>query len=190
MTCQGMTSVVPKTLPRQRGASAPVMSRPSRPSDPNRATGRSRTFFVTTDTYGGRNLLQSERMAGLLIDVLRSCVRESRFVIHEFVIMPNHLHVLLTVPGELSVESAMQLIKGRFSFRAKKELEFAGEVWQRGFSDVRITDEESFVRHRKYIEQNPVRAGLANAPDEYPFGAAYLKKLKKQGLKPTPKLDV
>ncbi len=159
------------------------MSRPSRPSDPNNATGRPRTFFVTTATAGKRNLLQSERIAGLLIDVLRSCVRESKFVIHDFVIMPNHLHVLLTVPGDLSIEKAMQLIKGRFSFRARREVEFKGEIWQRGFSDVRITDEASFDQHRAYIEQNPIRARLASAPEEYPLGSAYLKKQKRTGAK-------
>jgi hypothetical protein len=90
------------------------MSKPSRPSDPNHATGRPRTFFVTTATAGGKNLLQSERMAELLIDVLQSCVRESELKIHDFVVMPNHLHVLLIVPGDLSIEKAMQLIKDVF----------------------------------------------------------------------------
>jgi putative transposase len=95
--------------------------------------------------------------------------------------MPNHLHVLLTVPGDLSIEKAMQLIKGRFSFRVRRELGFKGEIWQRGFSDVRITDETSFIRHRAYIKQNPIRAGLARVADEYPFGSAYLRKQKRTG---------
>jgi putative transposase len=62
------------------------------------------------------------------------------------------------------VEKAMQLIKGGFSFRAGRELGFPGEVWQRGFSDVRIVDELSFNQHKAYIDNNPVKAGLANAP--------------------------
>jgi putative transposase len=95
--------------------------------------------------------------------------------------MPNHVHILMTVPGELSLEKAMQLIKGRLSFRANKELGFRGEIWQRGFSDVRIVDEPSFQKHREYIENNPVKAGLANSPVEYPYGSAYLKKRKRAG---------
>ena len=128
------------------------MSRPSRPSDPNNATS---TDLLCDNSHSGEEeSTPSERIAGLLIDVLRSCVRESKFVIHDFVIMPNHLHVLLTVPGDLSIEKAMQLIKGCFSFRARREVEFKGEIWQRGFSDVRITDEASFDQHRAYIEQS------------------------------------
>jgi putative transposase len=97
--------------------------------------------------------------------------------------MPNHVHILMTVPGDLSVEKAMQLIKGGFSFRAGKELNFHGEVWQRGFSDVRVSDEESFQRHRYYINHNPVKAGLANSPEEFPYGSAYLKESKRMRTK-------
>ena len=147
------------------------MSKPSRPSDPNSATGQPRTFFVTTRTAGGKSFFQTDRMANLFIDVLRSHMRDRKFTAHEFVVMPNHVHILLTIPGELSIEKAMQLIKGVFSFRARKELALQGEVWQRGFSDVRITDERSFSRHRDYIESNPVRAGLANSAEEYPYGS-------------------
>jgi len=122
-------------------------------------------------------------MAILFIDILRFHMRAEKFIIHDFVVMPNHIHILMTIPGTMSVEKAMQLIKGGFSFRAKKELEFQGEIWQRGFSDVRVTNEQSLRQHREYIENNPVKAGLANAPDEYSYGSAYLKKQKQAGAK-------
>jgi putative transposase len=69
-------------------------------------------------------------------------------VVHDFVVMPNHVHILMTLPGDVSLEKAVQLIKGGFSFRANKELGFRGEIWHRGFSDVRIVDELSFEQHR------------------------------------------
>ena len=94
-----------------------------------------RTFFVTTNTYAKKHLLQSELNAILLIDVLRSCVAAKRFQLHDFVIMPNHVHLLLSVADEMTIEKAMQFIKGGFSFRLKRETGYAGEVWQRGFSD-------------------------------------------------------
>lgn len=122
-------------------------------------------------------------MANLLIDVFRSCVRSQRFTIHDFVIMPNHVHILITVPGDLSVEKAMQLIKGGFSFRAGKELGFHGELWQRGFSDVRATDADGFQRHKEYIDQNPVKAGLAHTPADYPYASACLKLRKRADAK-------
>jgi putative transposase len=108
-------------------------------------------------------------------------MRSQKIVVHNFVVMPNHVHILMTVPGETSLEKAMQLIKGSFSYRANKELGFHGEVWQRGYSDVRIVDEQSFQQHRAYIDNNPVKAGLANSPEEYRAGSAYLKKQKRAG---------
>ncbi|MGD0891517.1 MAG: transposase [Terracidiphilus sp.] len=124
-------------------------------------------------------------MACLLIDVLRAQMRTRRMTIHDFVIMPDHVHILLTLPRDLTVEKAMQWIKGGFSFRAGRELGFRGEIWQRGFTDVVIANPESEQRHRAYIDQNPIKAGLANSAEEYPFGSAYLKKQKRAGAKAT-----
>jgi putative transposase len=117
-------------------------------------------------------------MAKLLIEVLRDYMRSGKIAVHDFVIMPDHIHVLMTLPGETSLEKAMQLIKGGFSFRAKKEQGFQGEIWQRGYSDEQILGDRSFLQHRAYIDNNPVKAGLASEPEEYPYGTAYLKKRK------------
>jgi putative transposase len=118
-------------------------------------------------------------MASLFIEVLRSHAKAGKFTVHDFVIMPNHIHLLMTLPGGLTVERAMQLIKGNYSFQANKELGFKGEIWQRGFSDVLVTDRQSFEMHRSYIDDNPVKRGLARSPEEYRHGSAYLKRQKK-----------
>jgi len=122
-------------------------------------------------------------MAELFVDVLRHYVRSGKFWIHDFVVMPNHVHILLAIQGDVSLEKTIQLIKGGFSFRAKRELGFQGEIWQRGFSDVRIVDETSLQNHRAYIDNNPVKSGLANAPEDYPYGTACLKMRKASGAK-------
>src|SRR6201994_4119910 len=140
------------------------MSKPDRNASPTEIL-RSRTFFVTTKTSMGRALLQSEHSATLFIDVLRSNAAAAKSKVHDFVVMPNHVHLLITVDVDMTIEHAVQLIKGGFSYRLKKELGYSGEVWQRGFSDVRIEDRDSFLRHREYIAQNPVRKGLAAAAD-------------------------
>ena len=129
----------------------------------------------------GRALLQSERNATLLVDVMRSYVLAGKFRLHDFVIMPDHVHLLITVEGEMTIEKAMQFIKGGFSYRLKKELGHMGEVWQRGFSEVRVDDRESFARHRQYIAQNPVKAGLVDSPEKFPYCFSYLAARKAAG---------
>ena len=122
-------------------------------------------------------------MAELFVDVFRHYVRSRKFWIHDFVVMPNHVHILLTIQGDMNLEKTMQLIKGGFSFRAKRELGFIGEIWQRGFSDVRIVDDSSHCKHQAYIRNNPVKAGLASAPEDYLYGTACLKMRKEAAAK-------
>jgi putative transposase len=159
------------------------MARPARNARPDNIMSAARTFFATTKTGEGRALLQSERNATLLIDVLRSYVAAGKFRLHDFVVMPNHLHLLLTVGEGMTIERAMQFVKGGFSYRLKKEYNYLGEVWQRGFSETRIEDRQSFLRHREYIAANPVKAGLAASPEEYPYCFTYLAKGKPAGAK-------
>src|SRR5689334_17572277 len=134
-----------------------------------------RTFFVTSVTHQRRSLFQTDRMSNLLLNVLKENVRRSRFQLHEFVIMPNHFHLLLTPAHEVSLERAVQFIKGGFSYRAKKELDYPWEVWERSFTDQRIKDAEEYQRYGNYILQNPTRAGLCTAAEEYPYSSASSK---------------
>ena len=118
------------------------MARPTRNSNPNEIARSDRTFSATTRTAMGHRLLQSERNATLFIDVLRSHVAARRFKILDFVIMPDHVHLLITVNKDMTIEKAMQLIKGGFSYRLKKEFGYLGEVWQKGFSEVRVKNDD------------------------------------------------
>lgn len=159
--------------------------RPQRHSTVDAVVSASRTFFVTSKTSMGRRLLQSERNATLLIEVLRSYVAQKKFRVDDFVVMPDHVHLLLTVDEKMTIERAMQYIKGGFSYRLKKDTGYSGEVWQPGFSEVRVEDKKSFEQHRKYIAENPAKAGLLKLGEEYPFCFAYLARQKQQGLKPS-----
>ena len=161
------------------------MAVPTRKSAPEMMARPSRTFFVTTKTFMGKALLQSDRNVALLVDVLRSCVADGHFRVHDFVVMPNHLHVLIALREDMSVEKAVQFVKGRFSYRIKRELGFAGEVWQRGFSEVQVIGQESFTHHRAYIAANPVKAGLVDSPEQYPYCFQFLANKKATRVRQT-----
>jgi len=154
------------------------MTIPARNASSGNTLSSSRIFFATTKASMGRRIFQSERNAMLLVDVLRSCVAAGKFLLHDFVIMPDHLHLLMAVRGDMTIEKAMQLIKGRFSYRLKREFQYLGDVWQRGFSETRADDEECLLRYREYIAQNPVKAGLVESPGQYSYCYSYLAKKK------------
>ena len=80
------------------------MAIPIRHSDAACAVAGARTFFVTSSIAGKRNLLQSDRSAGLFIRVLYDYRAQGKFRLHQFVVMPDHFHVLLTVESDLAVE--------------------------------------------------------------------------------------
>ena len=135
---------------------------------PRRETNRSNEFayFVSTQTEGRKPFFRHERWARLMLSALTH-YDGAGYKLHAFVIMPDHLHLLMT-PIE-SVEKSMQLIKGGFSFRAKRELEWHGAIWQPGFTDHRIRDEEDWHKHLAYIQNNPVNAHLISDAAHYEF---------------------
>jgi len=69
--------------------------------------------------------------------------------------MPDHIHLLITPTATL--EKSMQLIKGRYSYRAKKELSFGGELWETSVHDRRVRDWTELQRFSEDIHQNPVK---------------------------------
>jgi len=131
-----------------------------------------RTFFVTAVTWERRPIFRAEPMARLFLDTLARYRREGRFLLHEFVLMPDHFHLLLTPAHDVSLEKALQFVKGGFSFRVKREMESNLEIWQEGFTEHRVHDAQDFQRHAAYIRENPVRARLAENAGAYPYSSA------------------
>ncbi len=82
--------------------------------------------------------------------------------------MPDHFHALITPAPDVSLEKAMQFIKGGFSFRLKSKL----DVWMRSFNESQIMSREKFTSCVQYIEENPVRRGLVSTPQAHPFSSA------------------
>ena len=148
------------------------------------ATNTGQTYMVTSATWERRSLFRNERWARLLTDTLYH-YRRSAYLLHEFVIMPDHFHVLIT--PRTSLEKSVQFIKGGFSYRAKKELGSNMEIWQKGFSDHRIRDAGDYLRHVDYIRENPVRKHLCEVREDFPYSSAHpgfeLDEVP-QGLKP------
>jgi putative transposase len=136
---------------------------------PRGNTGHS-VYFITASTFQKRSLFQSERMAQLFIEVLQHYRRQGKYLLHEFVLMPDHFHVLIT--PAITLERALQLIKGGFSFRARKELGFGGEIWQTSFYDRRVRDIKEYRAFREYIHRNPVKRGLVGELGDYAYSSA------------------
>jgi putative transposase len=147
----------------------------------------SNTYFVTLSVYQRQSLFQSERVTDLFLSTLFSYRDQNKFLIHEFVVMSNHVHLLITPQSGVTLERTIQFIKGGFSFRAGRELGFKKEIWQRGYVDHRIRNTADYSHHQIYIWSNPVKARLSDKAETFCFSSAsgaFRLDIPPQGLKP------
>jgi putative transposase len=154
---------------------------------PYRGTTSATTYFVTAGTSFKQNLLQSDRMAALFCETLLHYRDARKFQLHAFVVMPNHFHLILTVPEGATLERAMQFIKGGFSYQAGKLLGVRHAIWQKSFVDRRVRDCAELEKYTTYIHQNPVKAGLADTAERYRYSSlnpAFVMDELPQRLKP------
>jgi len=118
------------------------------------------TYAITSATAQRRTLFQVTRNSDLLLETLFHYRDQGRYALHGFVIMPEHIHILLTPAADQTIERCAQCIKGGFSHALGSKL--PGGVWQPGFHQHRIRDAEDFQNQLAYIANNPTRRHLPN----------------------------
>jgi putative transposase len=139
---------------------------------PKHRTQPGGTYFVTTDTWQRRVLFQNPQMASIVEETIFKYRDQGSYKVHRHVVMPDHLHVMIT-PGEsTTLERSLQLIKGGSSHAIGKTMGLSFPIWHAGFTEHQVRDQRDFDLHVKYIDENPVKAGLAATPKEYPLGSA------------------
>lgn len=130
------------------------------------------TYFVTTKTWENRQIFRVPENAEILIERFLNYRSNGAYLLHEFVVMPNHLHLLMTPVGDTSLEKAMQLIKGGSSHEIHLKRGHRMQIWQSGFHESTVRDADDFHARRRYIHLNPVEAHLADQTWDWIYGSA------------------
>ena len=139
---------------------------------PKHRTKPGATYFITTDTWQRRALFRNTTMAQIVERRLFGYRDKGFYLVHRSVVMSDHFHVILT-PGEnTALEKAVQLIKGGASHEIGKKFRSRLPIWHAGFTEHQIRDQTDYDTHVSYIDMNPVEAGLARQPGDYPFCSA------------------
>jgi putative transposase len=138
---------------------------------PTRLISPPGTYFVTSTTFQRRRFFIVENYARLFLKTLYKYRGEQKFELHAFILMPDHFHLLLTLAPDITLERAIQLIKGGYSHAVGEQIR--QELWQKGFTDHRIRDADDFAGHRLYIHQNPVEARLVVNANDYRYSSAF-----------------
>jgi putative transposase len=130
------------------------------------------TYFVTTKCWQNIAVFQVTESVEILIRKMLEYRDKGSYALHEFVIMPNHLHVLITPGSSTSLERAMQLIKGGSSHEIHRLRRRDSPIWQSGFHESRVRDARDYESKLDYIYFNPVVARLVEMPQDWAFGSA------------------
>jgi putative transposase len=139
---------------------------------PRHRTAPGTSYFVTTKCWQGRRVFQVAEVAEILMQTMIRYQERNDYLLHEFVLMPDHLHLLLTPGTTTSLEKAIQLIKGGSSHAIHKQRGHKMEIWQEGFHDWTIRDAHDWQTKVDYIRMNPVRARLAEKPEDWLYSSA------------------
>ncbi|MCH8815659.1 MAG: transposase [Chloroflexi bacterium] len=130
-------------------------------------TERKREMYVRIEAYldagHGSCVLGRSAAASAVQDTLLMYAQD-RYFLHEWVVMLNHVHALLTPRKYQSLAMIMQSIKGHSARQVHAAIGGEGRLWQPDYFDRMIRDEEHFEKVGKYITWNPVKAGLCKDP--------------------------
>ena len=92
--------------------------------------------------------------------------------------MPNHVHSLMTRFEECELSDILHPLKSFSAHEANKILRRDGQFWIEDYFDRYIRNEQHFEKTVRYIENNPVKAGLCLKPEDWPYSSAWFKKPK------------
>ena len=158
---------------------------------PPRRMKEAGTYFVTSRTWESRQLFMKPSVCEIVVESLFHYRDQGNYLLHSFVLMPDHIHLLLTPGPEISLERAVQFIKGGSARKISQALHYRMPVWQRGYTDHRVRDAQDYATHLGYIEENPVKAGLVDSAKNYLWSSASGSFVmdEPQGLKPLPRTN-
>ena len=123
------------------------------------------------DNGGGAKYLQNASIAEIVEENLLRFDGE-RYKLFHWVIMANHIHILLSPNKGVSLESIMHSMKSFTANRANKMLGRSGKFWSPEYFDRYIRDSRHFENTVAYIHSNPVKAGLCSNSSDWRFGCA------------------
>jgi putative transposase len=141
-------------------------------STPKRHESMPGTYFVTSRTWESRALFIHAEPCRIFVESLLHYRQQGAYLLHAFVLMPDHFHLLITPATNKTMERAIQYVKGGSARRLSLERNMHFPVRQRGFSDHRVRDGADYESHVHYIGENPVRKKLVETAKEYLWSSA------------------
>lgn len=151
------------------------------PTGLKRYYGHEHLHFLTCSCYHRQPWLSEPVRRDLFLQILEQVRQRYRFVVVGYVVMPDHIHLLISEPERGTPSTVMQVLKQRYARRVllKKrgntlQTQFWPEqphVWQRRFYDFNVWSERKRVEKLRYMHRNPVKCGLVAEPENWEWSS-------------------
>jgi putative transposase len=158
------------------------------PKKLKRYYGQRHLHFITCSCYRRLPLLRWQRAKGVFVKILDQVREGYGFALVGYVVMPEHLHLLISEPARGTPSTVMQVVKQRVSrqLRGKHgkrastsqlKLRFVGDdeplpqFWQRRFHDFNVWSHKKKIEKLGYMHMNPVKRGLVTRPKDWPWSS-------------------
>ncbi len=165
----------------------------------SRRYGQRRLHFITCSCYRRLPLLNSIRARNVFVQILGEVRARYRFALVGYVVMPNHIHLLISEPAKGTPSTVMQVLKQRVSKRlrparrkrassAQLRLPLDGvdealpQFWQERFYDFNVWSLRKKLEKLQYMHLNPIKRKLASHPREWPWSSFLFYSGRKAGL--------
>ena len=132
------------------------------------------THFLTFSSYHRLPLMAQMHMEDAFLRSLEQMRRRFQMYVFGYVVMPEHVHLLVSEPASGTISTAVQLLKTKVSIQARKEKKrVMGDepFWQTRYFDHNVRNHDGFVTQLRYIHRNPVKRGLCKTPEEWPWSS-------------------
>jgi putative transposase len=140
----------------------------SMPTGLKRYYGHEHLHFLTCSCFHRQPWLSEPRRRDLFLQILEEVRQRYRFVVVGYVVMPDHIHLLIGEPEQGTPSTVMQVLKQRFArqvLRPGGDSQHQPHVWQRRFYDFNIWSQRKRVEKLRYMHRNPVKDGLVAEPE-------------------------
>ncbi len=150
------------------------------PRNLKRYYGSGDLHFITASCHQRRPLLDTSERRDLFLSVLERTRRRYRFVVLGYVVMPEHVHLLLSEIRRDSLSAVMQALKLGFvrrmltpgcALRQTSLLSSSDRIWQARFYDFNVWTERKRIEKLRYMHRNPVKRGLVSSPEQWPWSS-------------------
>jgi len=128
-------------------------------------------YFITSVTNKRAPLLVNEVAARFLVASLIFHKYIFNYKLLGYVVMPNHFHILVQPNDRYNISKIMNHIKGNYARKYNQIIRRVGKLWQQGFYDSVMRDENEIRKWLEYMHNNPVDAGIVSSPEEYEFSS-------------------